>query len=113
MIRKEYIVSFFVKDLIWSFPDRDKELFLTFDDGPISGVTEWVLSVLSEYNAKATFFCTGKNTENNSELLNQVIAQGHSVGNHTYAHLKGWSTSNEKYYQDINKAAKYAKRTII
>ncbi len=105
MIKTEYIAATFFKDLTWSFPDRDKELFLTFDDGPTEGVTEWVLSVLKEHNAKATFFCTGANVENHPEFFKQIIEAGHSVGNHGYYHIKGWRTKNEKYFQNVRKAS--------
>ena len=105
MIKKENIAALFFKDLTWSFPGRDKELYLTFDDGPTLGITEWVLSVLHEYNAKATFFCTGKNAENNPELLKQIMDEGHSIGNHGYSHINGWSTNNDKYFQNVKKAS--------
>jgi len=105
VIKKEYIVSKFFKEIVWNFPDREKELFLTFDDGPTSGITEWVLSVLKEYNAKATFFCKGENVEKNPTLYKQIITEGHSIGNHGYSHLKGWNTINEKYFQDVRKAS--------
>lgn len=105
MIKKENIAALFFKDLTWSFPGRDKELYLTFDDGPTAEITEWVLSVLKEYNAKATFFCTGKNAEKNPELFKQIIDEGHSIGNHGYFHIKGWCTSNKKYLQNVRKAS--------
>jgi len=105
VIKKENIAALFFKDLTWSFPGRDKELYLTFDDGPTLGITEWVLSVLHEYNAKATFFCTGKNAENNPELLKQIMDEGHSIGNHGYSHINGWSTNNDKYFQNVKKAS--------
>jgi peptidoglycan/xylan/chitin deacetylase (PgdA/CDA1 family) len=107
VIKKENIAAIFFKDLTWSFPGQDKELYLTFDDGPTSVITEWVLSVLREYNAKATFFCIGKNAENNPEILRQIIDEGHSIGNHGYSHIKGWCTSNKKYLQNIRKASEY------
>jgi peptidoglycan-N-acetylglucosamine deacetylase len=113
VIKKEHIVARFFKDLIWSIPDRNKELFLTFDDGPTLGVTEWVLSVLREYNAKATFFCAGENVENHPELYKQIIAEGHSVGNHGYSHIKGWRTSNEKYFQNVRKASEYISSNLF
>lgn len=94
-------------------PDRNKELFLTFDDGPTLGITEWVLSVLKEYNAKATFFCTGENAENNPELFKQIIEKGHSVGNHGYSHIKGWRTSNKKYYQNVRRASDFINSNLF
>ena len=78
-----------------------KELFLTFDDGPIPEVTPWVLQVLRSYNAKATFFCIGKNIEENQWIYNMIKKEGHSVGNHTYDHLNGWRTNVRTYYRSV------------
>jgi len=113
VIKKENIAAIFFKNLIWSFPGRDKELFLTFDDGPTSEVTEWVIFMLKEYNAKATFFCKGENVEKNPKLYKQIITEGHSVGNHGYSHLKGWNTNNEKYFQDVRKASEYINTNLF
>lgn len=107
MIKKENIASKFFKEIVWNFPDRENELYLTFDDGPTDGLTQWVLSVLEEYNAKATFFCTGENVENNPSLFKQIIAEGHSVGNHSYSHMKGLRINNERYYKNVRKALEY------
>lgn len=64
----------------------DKKLVaITFDDGP-SSFTKEVLDILDKHNAKATFFCVGKNVESNPELFKSIIEKGHLVGNHTYSH---------------------------
>lgn len=83
----------------------DNEIYLTFDDGPCAEVTPRVLNILDKFNAKATFFCIGKNVKNNQELYNEIIAEGHSVGNHTYNHLNGWKTKKKDYLYDIKKAS--------
>lgn len=62
------------------------EVSITFDDGPNEQFTPLVLQLLKDYNVKATFFCIGKNIEANPELFKKIIAEGHSVGNHTYSH---------------------------
>lgn len=113
MIKKENIAAIFFKNFIWNFPDQDKNIFLTFDDGPTPGITEWVLSVLKEHNAKATFFCLGKNVENNQSLFKQIITEGHSVGNHGYDHIKGWRTRNEIYFHNIRKASKHINSNLF
>ncbi|MBW8049031.1 MAG: polysaccharide deacetylase family protein [Cytophagales bacterium] len=82
-----------------------KVIYLTFDDGPVAGVTEWVLQLLKQYNAKATFFCVGKNVEKQPAIFQQIIRQGHSVGNHTYHHLSGWRTPVKEYLADVEKCA--------
>ena len=90
--------------LIWDFRGKEKILFLTFDDGPTPGITEEVLEILDTYGAKATFFCLGRNVDRHPELYHKILGKGHTVGNHTYSHLKGWKTPNELYYKDIELA---------
>lgn len=76
-------------------------MFLTFDDGPVNGPTEFVLEELKKFNAKATFFCIGDNVRKHPEVFEKIISDSHAVGNHTFNHLKGWSTSLEKYLENI------------
>lgn len=85
--------------------NAEKNIFLTFDDGPTPEVTLRVLALLKEYNAKATFFCLGKNVEQNPEIFKEILINGHAVGNHSYSHLNGWITDNKRYFADINKAS--------
>ncbi len=87
--------------LIWEIEDPDG-VFLTFDDGPTPGVTEWILSTLDKYNAKATFFVLGKNVEMYPDLYQRILDGGHRVGNHTYSHQKGWNMSLERYVEDVD-----------
>ncbi|MFI3262321.1 MAG: polysaccharide deacetylase family protein [Rikenellaceae bacterium] len=96
-------------DLIWSFvsEQQKKEVFLTFDDGPTPEITEWILNTLSNYNAKATFFCLGKNVEMYPELAKKIVDEGHAIANHTYSHQKGFGMSVERYVQDIDLADEY------
>lgn len=65
--------------------EKEKKIALTFDDGPGPFTLE-VLELLKKYNAKATFFCIGKNIEIHPEIVKQIIAEGHLVGNHSYSH---------------------------
>jgi peptidoglycan/xylan/chitin deacetylase (PgdA/CDA1 family) len=94
----------FIKKLfsnyVWDIPNTENKIYLTFDDGPIPEITEWVLQELQKYNAKATFFCIGNNIEKYPEIFEKVIADGHSIGNHTFDHLNGWKTSNEEYLEN-------------
>ena len=89
----------------WRVADACGELFLTFDDGPTPGVTEWVLDELRRVGAKATFFCIGHNAERFPGLLARIVAEGHAVGNHTYSHLSGYGCSVERYVGDVALAA--------
>ena len=94
-------------DLIWQLSHRDevkKQIYLTFDDGPTPEVTPWVLEQLKKFNAKATFFCLGRNVDRYPEIYKQILSEGHAVGNHTYSHLKGSQTDNSEYFGDIELA---------
>jgi len=104
MIKKERIASKIFKNMVWHFAGRENELFLTFDDGPTPEITPWVLDTLAQHNAKATFFCIGEKVLANPEIYKRIIDEGHSVGNHSFSHLKGWNTTNSSYLNDIRKA---------
>lgn len=86
---------------IWRLPTADKSLYLTFDDGPIPEVTPWVLETLRGYAAKATFFCVGDNVQKHPEVFQQVVSEGHAVGNHTFNHLNGWKTDTGVYLENV------------
>lgn len=91
------------KDLLWNIRGPGKDLYLTFDDGPIPEVTPWVLDTLAAFDAKATFFCVGRNAEKHPELLARIQQEGHAVGNHTFDHARGRSTSLRAYLRDVLK----------
>ena len=76
-------------------------VYLTFDDGPEPGITEFVLEELSKYDAKATFFCTGKNIEKYPALLKRILDEGHSVGSHTYSHIHAHRVGWKRYLEDV------------
>lgn len=92
------------KGLIWEIATNENEIFITFDDGPHPIATPFVLDCLRKYNAKATFFCIGKNVAQNPTLYAQILDEGHRVGNHTYNHLNGWKASDKEYFENIQKA---------
>ncbi len=91
------------KHLTWSIKTTKKEVFLTFDDGPIPEVTPWVLETLKKYDAKATFFCVGDNVKKHKDVYQMIIDQGHKTGNHTMNHLNGWTNFNKTYFENIEK----------
>ena len=91
------------KNLLWNKPRADKVIYLTFDDGPIPIVTPWVLKTLKTFDAKATFFCIGENISKNPDIFNQLKAEGHAIGNHTFNHLNGWKTDDEAYIGNYHK----------
>lgn len=90
-------------NVIWSMEDREG-IYLTFDDGPTPGVTEWILQTLDRYDAKATFFVLGKNVELYPDLYQMIIDRGHKIGNHTYSHQKGWELPLDRYIEDVDLA---------
>jgi peptidoglycan/xylan/chitin deacetylase (PgdA/CDA1 family) len=94
-------------DVIWDKRETGKKLYLTFDDGPTPVVTEKILDILDQYQAKATFFCLGRNVERHPEIYREILKRGHQTGNHTYSHLKGWETRNKEYFQDIELAEQF------
>lgn len=86
----------------WSFSSKEKTLYLTFDDGPTPKITNWTLNLLKEYNAKATFFCVGENIAKHPKIHQRIIAQNHTIGNHTNNHLNGFKTATSTYLENIS-----------
>lgn len=82
---------------------HDPQVFLTFDDGPVPDITEYVISELQRVGAKATFFCVGQNIEDHPALFERIIKSGHGWGNHTYNHLNGWKTDLHTYLANVEK----------
>lgn len=100
-VKTNYLVKKIFPNYVWDIPNNDKKVFLTFDDGPTPEITEWTLEQLKKYDAKATFFCIGNNIEKHPEIFQKVIKEGHSIGNHTFGHLKGWKTSINDYVENV------------
>jgi peptidoglycan/xylan/chitin deacetylase (PgdA/CDA1 family) len=101
-----YVTSLF-SDAVWRFDEAEQVVYLTFDDGPIPEVTPWVLEQLRLEKVKATFFCVGENVMKYPELYQQILKDGHSVGNHTFNHWQGIKKANQLYYCNIKKAGEY------
>lgn len=89
------------KSLHWKIKTTEKKVFLTFDDGPSPELTEIILDFLNQFNAKATFFCTGKKAMENPDLIDKILKNNHALGNHTFSHLDGWRCSADKYVKDV------------
>ena len=87
-------------NLVWDIPNSDKKIYLTFDDGPIPEVTEWVLDILKSEGIKATFFCIGDNIKKHPNIYKRILAEGHQTGNHTFNHLNGWKTETNQYIEN-------------
>ncbi len=85
----------------WDIAATDKTIYLTFDDGPTPEITNWTLKILKSFDAKATFFCIGNNVEKHPNIFQNILKEGHAIGNHTYNHIKGWKTKTEDYIKNI------------
>lgn len=99
-----HIIKWLFPNLTWDIATNKKVIYLTFDDGPTPETTSWVLSELKKYNAKATFFCIGKNIIAHPHIFRAIIESGSTIGNHTHNHLNGWEKSIKIYLENINKA---------
>ena len=104
LVKTPRLLKLLYPQLTWDKNNGDRTIYLTFDDGPIPIVTPFVLNILERYKAKATFFCIGDNVSKHTEIFNNVKAAGHTIGNHTFNHLKGWITDDETYLQNFIKA---------
>ena len=99
-IKTNWLLRWIFPKYVWSIPNNEKKVFITFDDGPTPEITEWVLAELRNYKAKATFFCIGDNIQKYPTIFQKVISENHSIGNHTFNHLKGWKTPTEDYIEN-------------
>lgn len=101
LVKNPWLLKKLYPNLIWDARPPTRCIYLTFDDGPIPIVTPFVLNILKKHNAKATFFCIGDNVSKNAEIFEQLKADGHAIGNHTYNHLRGWDTDNQLYLDNF------------
>lgn len=107
LVKTPRVVQRFFYNYSWRIKTKKKEIYLTFDDGPVPDFTPWVLETLKRYEAKATFFCVGENIKKHPQIYQQIKDHDHSIGNHTFNHLQGWKTSTNKYIKNILKAESY------
>ena len=101
LVKTPSLIKFVFRNLVWSFSKKEKVIYLTFDDGPTPEITEWTLQELNKYNAKATFFCIGKNIQQHPEIFQKIIENNHSIGNHTHNHLNGIKTTTSNFIKNI------------
>lgn len=99
--------------LTWRMAGREKIIYLTFDDGPNETATPFVLYQLRQFNAKASFFCIGKNVAAHPDIYQTILNEGHSTGNHTYNHVNGWKVSDAVYLQEIEATAALVKSNLF
>ncbi len=99
--------------LLWHMPRQEKAVYLSFDDGPHPEVTPFVLDQLKKFNARASFFCIGKNVQLYPEIATRILEEGHSIGNHTQHHVNGWKTSFSAYLNDVRAAREHISSSLF
>ncbi|SDG81185.1 Peptidoglycan/xylan/chitin deacetylase, PgdA/CDA1 family [Pedobacter terrae] len=113
LIKSPLLLKWYYPSLLWNKSRTEKVIYLTFDDGPIPNVTDFVLKTLKVFNAKATFFCIGDNIIKHPEVFERVKTDGHAIGNHTFNHLKGWKTDNETYLENTLKCQELTQSNLF
>lgn len=106
-VKTPWLLKRFYPHCTWHMPAHTNTIYLTFDDGPHPVATPFVLDILKEYQAKATFFCIGKNVVEQPAIYRRILDEGHRTANHTHNHFNGWKVKNEQYVQNILEAAKH------
>lgn len=113
LVKTPWLLKKFYPKLIWNKSRTEKVIYLTFDDGPIPIVTTFVLETLKKFNAKATFFCIGDNVSKHPDIFEQLKADGHAIGNHTFNHLNGWKSANDIYIANIQKCQQLTQSSLF
>ena len=105
-IKTPFWLRLIYRSCIWRKPTQDRVLYLSFDDGPHPEATPFVLEQLAIFNAKASFFCIGKNVQLYPNIYTALIEANHTAGNHTQNHMNGWKNNTTNYIVDIQEATK-------
>ena len=112
-VKTPSIAKYLYPSLVWKKNTEQKKIWITFDDGPDKKVTPFLVNLLGKFNIKATFFIIGSQAKKHPELVKLIINNGHKIGNHSFSHLSGYITKNNKYLQDIEQAKKYIDSDIF
>ena len=94
------IIKQLFKHFYWQ--TSNNKILLTIDDGPNPGTTDKILNILNELKIYALHFCVGKNLECYKELVNKMLNEGHTIGNHTYYHKALTNLSSKESLEEIN-----------
>lgn len=86
---------------LWRMDENDHSVYITFDDGPIPESTPFLLKTLRDFDVKATFFVVGDNVRKYPDLYQQIVDEGHRVGNHTFNHIGGARHSIRTYEKNV------------
>mgnify|MGYP005671902251 FL=1 len=112
-VKTPSLTKYLFPSLVWKKNTDQKKIWITFDDGPDEKVTPYLINVLEKFNIKATFFIIGNQAKKYPELVKLIINNGHKIGNHSFSHLNGFSTNNNKYLEDVEQAKKYIDSDIF
>ncbi len=90
--------------VITSFETAERDVWITLDDGPSPASTLQLLEILSQFNARATFFVIGANAEKYPHLVTEILARGHTLANHTLTHPAAtfWCAGPRKIAREID-----------
>lgn len=113
LVKTPFILTRLFPKYVWKIPNKERAVFLTFDDGPHPKITPKVLETLKKYEAKATFFCVGENAEKHPHVLKNIFAEGHAIGNHTHKHLNGYKTTLGNYIKSVEQCANYINSNLF
>ena len=113
LIQPKAFLKKFYRGALWDVATDQNEIYLTFDDGPVPVITEWVLEELKKYNAKATFFCVGSNILKYPRIFERIIAEGHTVGNHTMNHVKGFKCTYADYLKEVESCRELVNNSLF
>ncbi|MFD2969808.1 polysaccharide deacetylase family protein [Sphingobacterium bambusae] len=112
-VNAPFFLRWFYRKVTFNKSRKDKKIYLTFDDGPIPEITPFILDTLAQYDIKATFFCVGENILKHPAIFQRMLEEGHSVGNHTHNHLRGWDTDDDAYIENIATCQKLTKTNLF
>jgi peptidoglycan-N-acetylglucosamine deacetylase len=113
LVKTPKLVQTVFDSFLWKIETETPTVYLTFDDGPIPKLTPWVLDLLDQYDAKATFFCVGDNVKKHPTIYHDILKRGHNVGNHTFNHLNGWKSDHYTYVKNVLKCKQYIDTNIF
>ncbi len=113
LVKSPLLLKWYYSKLTWNQDRTKKVIYLTFDDGPIPNVTDFVLKTLKAFDIQATFFCIGDNILKHPDIFERIKKDGHAIGNHTFNHLKGWKTDNQTYLQNTLKCQAFTQTSLF